>query len=517
MPTASFAPRPSGSRLVAACAGGLLMAASFEPFALGVVAPVAVAALAWAVDGVRLREAAVLGYAFGLGFMGVLLLWFVGSIGSAAWIAVVLAEATWFALVGTGIALVLRLWGGPAWAAALWICVELLRQDVPFGGFPWGRIGFSAVDTPWSGLLAYSGVSGTGAGVVLIGILGARAARSRKLITVAALGGVVLVSLVPWILPYTVSPAGTAVVAAVQGGVPGRGNDVGANHRAVTQNQVDATEALRDDIVSGRASSPDFVVWPENSTAVDPFTDQQSRSGIERAVAAVGVPVLVGGIVDGPSSQTVLNQGVVWQPSGPSAERYTKHHPVPFGEWIPFRSTLGGISSRFDEIPRDMLAGSERDPLAVAGLRVADAICFDVAYDDVLVPQVRNGAQVSVVQTSNATFVETDQPAQQFAITRARAVETGRAIVVASLNGVSGVIAPDGQVLQRSRGPHAEVLVERVALSNDLTPAVRWAQPLRLALIAIGSTGGLLGATQAVRRANQSRMRGRPDSAKDRR
>ncbi len=43
-----------------------------------------------------------------------------------------------------------------------------------------------------------------------------------------------------------------------------------------------------------------------------------------------------------------------------------------------------------------------------------------------------------MVPTNNATYAGTGQVAQQFAISRLRAIETGRYVVVASTNGISG-------------------------------------------------------------------------------
>ena len=90
----------------------------------------------------------------------------------------------------------------------------------------------------------------------------------------------------------------------------------------------------------------------------------------------------------------------------------------------------------------------------IAGILVADAICFDVAYDDAIYEQVRDGAEMLVVQTSNATFIHTGQIEQQFAITRLRALETGRYVVVAAINGSRGFIAPDGSVLAQAAPAH---------------------------------------------------------------
>ena len=58
------------------------------------------------------------------------------------------------------------------------------------------------------------------------------------------------------------------------------------------------------------------------------------------------------------------------------------------------------------------------------------------------------------MQTSNAMFINTAQIDQQFEISRLRAVETGRYVVVAAINGVSGIIAPDGERGRARRPAH---------------------------------------------------------------
>jgi len=253
------------------------------------------------------------------------------------------------------------------------------------------------------------------------------------------------------------------------------------------------------DVDAGRASRPDFVLWPENSTAVDPFEDAETNAGIQRAREAIGVPVVVGAIVDG-GPERVLNQGLVWEADGTADERYTKRHPVPFGEYIPARDafeSLGIPIGNFGDlalIPRDMVAGDRASPLQVAGIAVADAICFDVAYDDVLHDQVLGGADMLAVQTSNAAFIATEQVDQQFAITRARAVEAGRWLVVASTNGLTGVIAPDGSVVAELPRRSTGTLLEQVDLVEGVTPGVRvgrYAGWGALALTVVGVALGL--------------------------
>jgi apolipoprotein N-acyltransferase len=172
--------------------------------------------------------------------------------------------------------------------------------------------------------------------------------------------------------------------------------------------------------------------------------------------------------------------------------------------------------SQLGRIPRDMQSGSRTSPLQVGGVKVADAICFDIAYDDGIYAQVEEGAEMLAVQTSNATFIFTDQIDQQFAMTRLRAIETGRWLTVASTNGISGVIRPDGSVAAVADPRTTSVLVEEVTLMSGLTPAV-WlgAWPARV-FIFVTCVGLLLGTITYRRNGDSSRRAVTPDGAESR-
>lgn len=461
-------------RLLLAIAGGLLLTVAFEPIAVPYVIPVALALYALATRDLTVGRAGLVGLAFGVAFFFVHIEWMRRSIGPDAWLALSAVVSLFWGALGLATPVLRRLPAWPVWLAAAWTAMEQIHSTWPLSGMPWGRISFAVVDTPVAPAAPYVGLTGLSFLLALSGFLLAAAVERRRdpLVPAAALVGLLAVLLVPAVHPYQVDRSGTAVVAAVQGNLPGPANDILWDHRAVTENHVEATEQLAVDVAAGRRPAPDFVLWPENATAVDPFLDTGINDGIRRAVAAAGVPVVVGAIVDDGSAH-VLNQGIVWDPETGPGDRYTKQHPVPYGEYIPFRHLWDPKFGQLSLISRDMESGTRTSPLRVAGIEVADAICFDIAYDDVVRDQVRQGAELLTVQTSNASFIFTNQIDQQFAITRLRAMEAGRWLVVASTNGRSGVIAPDGTVVATAAPRTQAVLDEQVGLSTQLTPAIR--------------------------------------------
>jgi apolipoprotein N-acyltransferase len=469
-------PGPLAPRLLAALGSGLLATLAFPPYDAWPLAVPAVAVLVLVCRNQRPRRAALLGLAHGVALFLPLLAW-MQIIGADAWVALALLEAACYAAMGALLALVTRLPAWPLWAASLWVAQELARATAPFGGFPWGRLAFGQTDSPFLPYAALGGAALVTFATALTGALLAAAAvalRQRALpagALVAALAVPVAALLVP--LP-TDGPATTAAV--VQGNVPRPGLHFLGEREQVLRNHVTATERLAAAVRAGRVARPDLVIWPENASDIDPFANADAYALIDGAVRAVGVPVLVGAVLDGPGPDHVSNAGIVWSPqSGPGA-RYVKRHPVPFGEYIPFRAQLTRVIKRLDQIPRDFHAGSRPGLLQVGPARVL------------------------VVQTNNATYNRTGQPAQQLAMSRLRAVEHGRTVLVAATSGISAIVTPEGRVQARTGELTARTLVRAVPLRTGRTVADRLGGTLEWLLAAAGLTAALAGGLAGRRR-----------------
>ena len=275
--------------------------------------------------------------------------------------------------------------------------------------------------------------------------------------------------------------------------MPRLGLDFNAQREAVLRNHVDATHRLAADADAGRVARPDLVLWPENASDIDPLENPDARTLIDGAAAAIGVPILVGTLADGPTPDTIRNIAYVWDPvSGPGAT-YVKRHPVPFAEYIPLRDVARLISSDVDRVGRDFVKGRTAGVLRVGPATVGDVICFEVAYDG-LIHDVAERSEMIVVQTNNATFGRSDETWQQLAMGRLRAVEHGRPVLVAATSGVSAVIDPDGHLQARSDVFTADVLVRTVSgrqgstLSGRLGAGPEWAVVV-IALAGLGLAG----------------------------
>jgi apolipoprotein N-acyltransferase len=478
-----------------AVALGVVSSLNFDPVALPFAMVLGVAGLLWLARGLsqaRKRTVAVTGLLYGLGFMGPLI-WWMNAVSHGAYVGLVLAETLFFVPIMLALRAAARLRAWPLWTAAVWVMGEWARGRFPFTGFPWGRLAHTSIDTPFSSYARLVAMPGTSAvlfvvaALVVVVVVGP-GARSRA---GAAAGVVALVGLGA-VLPTGIAGAdGTRQVALVQGDVPGvfltwpRG-EIFDLHAA-------ETARLAERIRAGKVPQPDMVLWPENATDIDPYHDAIVRDQIETLSALLKAPILVGGIFDGPTVETARNSGVVWTADGPG-DRYDKLKPVPFGEYVPFRKEAGAIVDRLArDIPRDMLAGDQPGAMTIGGTRIGDTICYDIAYDSVTRRAVDGGAQLMVVQTSNAAFTGTSQPEQQWDISRLRAIETGRWVVVPSTNGITGVVDPSGRSVQRAPLHRPATISAEVTLASGRTPALVIGRYLEWVLVAAGLGGWWLG------------------------
>lgn len=489
-----------------AAAAGVLAWTAFPGRSWWWAAPLSVALLAAAVRGRRGRA----GYGHGLvhaaAFLAPLLHWTSLQVGALPWLALVGAESLLLGLLGLLLAVTARLpgagWRVLAGAGAL-VAVEALQARVPFGGFGWSRLAFSQSTAPTLDLAALGGAPLVSAAVAAVGLLLletvlAVTTRPRRPLAAAACAAAAAAVLGAGpVVPTPVDPqAGTLRAAGVQGNVPRLGLDFNAERRAVLDNHARGTRDLAERVASGGAVQPDLVVWPENSSDIDPFRNVDAGRVIDEAVDQIDAPTLVGTLVRGDDGRT-RNTTLVWQPEQGPVDDYVKRAPVPFAEYVPHRDFFRRITPLVDQAG-DFAAGDEPGVLDVdladgRTVVLGDLICFEVVDDDLVADVVDGGAQLLVVQTNNATFGLSDESVQQLAMSRLRAVETGRAVLHVSTVGVSAMIAPDGTLLERSALFEAAVLEAQVPLRTSPTVASRLGTWPEATLAAAGILGALLG------------------------
>jgi apolipoprotein N-acyltransferase len=467
---------------VAAFAAGLALAGAFPPVGFWPLAAVGPALLILAVWGRRPLVTFALALTCGLTFFVALLSWLI-NVAWYAWMTLAVAEALIFAVLALALPLLLRLRYWPPAVACWWVTFEAVHARFPWG-FPWGRLAMSQADAPTAGwtaiggptlltfLLALAGASLAYLVIALPTEIKAGWRRTAAVTVTAGLpAGLVLAGNLVWSPPS--GPGPTAMIATVQGDVPHARNLPNLLRAStVTANHAAATIALAQQVRAGRRPAPAMVIWPENSTDIDPSRSPSTYSSIAAAVNTIGRPVLVGAVLDKP----LRNAGQLWLPRRGPTQIYVKRQLVPFGEVIPLRGLLSKITSLPSLQPRNFTPGHRAVVFHVGRIRLGDVICYEVGFDNLVRSEVTAGANLLAVQTNDADFEldgQLGESLQQLEMARIDAITTGRAVAVVSTTGLSAIVAPDGSILTRSGTWRRAVLEARVPLRTGLTPAVQ--------------------------------------------
>lgn len=500
-------------RLSVTIVAGLLFWASFAPVNWWWTAIAAFALFSGVLTHrtTTLRGGIVYGLIFGLAFYLPLVTWAGAFAGPLAWLGLAVLGAVFTPVFGVTAVAVRSLPGWPLWFAALWTVSEWLRAWVPFGGVSWGTIATGQTHGPLLALARLGGPALVSVAVVLLGCsltaiaAGGAARRWRgraagRLVASAAprstalagwcLCAVFGVAAVAW--PVTRHAASvdepTVTVAAVQGTVPRLGHDFNTQRRAVLDYHVRETKQLAEDVRTGRAARPAFVVWPENSSDIDPLLNWDAGAQIDSAAKAIGAPILVGALLMMPDTDPdypgYTNTVLVWDPKTGPAERHNKQFVQPFGEYLPMSWLFGHLAPHgrgYGYIG----PGESTGVVHASGVAIGVGTCWEVTFDRALRQSVNNGAELLVVPANNATFGAL-MSEQELAFAKVRAAELDRFVVVASTTGISAVIAPDGRELARTDYFKPAYLDMAVGLKTNLTPAARWGGLVQATLVAIG-------------------------------
>jgi apolipoprotein N-acyltransferase len=474
--------------LVLAGASGLFIPLSFPKSDLELLAWIALVPLHWALDGKTKAQAFWIGWLSGT----------IAFTGMMAWVVTAMTTYGKVPLpVSYGILLLLTAYlglyvglysAGAVWFRSLiprygffvfpclWVTLELIRTYA-LSGMPWGLLGYSQYrQIEIIQIADHMGVYGVSFLIVLVNVALAEflswlmpyfrnfrparlpwelAAMATLLVTLSWQYGLVTLSETP----FSDVPRSSITVGVVQPNVD----------QAVKWDTAYREETLArfDRLTEKLARATDLVVWPEAATPFvferEPVYQLQLMALANRAQA----PILFGSpaLRFYPDRRPYLmNSAYLLAPDGQLLGRYDKHHLVPFGEYIPFKSSLLSFLDKLVEGIGDFEPGTGPTVLtlppkpksATAGtagttlrpINFGVAICYEVIFPNLVRQFAANGAEFLVTVTNDAWFGPSAAASQHFSMVVFRSVENHLAFARSANTGISGFIDPFGRIVE---------------------------------------------------------------------
>ena len=358
---------------------------------------------------------------------------------------------------------------------AAFLAYEWFRWSWPFGGVPLATVPMTQVNSLLSEVLPLGGP------LLLTAVTVATGSAIRLLLTQRYdMAGITIATVTFAVLAGVVSPGSTVIdeidVAVVQGGGPQRTRADACENQAVFDRHREATATISQDV--------DLIMWPEN--VVNPFPDntplgrcddllfvseaEESLGTIAREHDAVLIPGWFLGA--GPEfPNNTVNYSTAVSPEGEEIDRYDKVRIVPFGEFVPLR----GLIERFSaEAPgRDVLPGEGPAVLETPVATLGVSISWEIFFESRGRAAIRDGGEILVNPTNGSSFWLQILQSQQIASSQLRARESDRWVLQAAPTGFSGIIDPDGNVLQRTSVSEQRVLFDTIERREGLTLSTR--------------------------------------------
>ena len=376
---------------------------------------------------------------------------------------------------------------------------DLLRAYFPFGGFPWGFpstvLLTGPIDSPiFFGMhLYFKNFGPTGSSlliqsfplIIALGVLSKNKQRNyfkNYIIFSLIIFTIIIFNLLVSDYQNTQTESSELNITIVQGNspCPGAKNRCSNERQRIYDSHLSQTQSL-----DGKF---DLVVWPESSTGFnnDPGIHTRVQNDISTEATRLDSYFLIGG--DRPvENQYFENYGIFINKDGEIVDQYLKQHPVPFGEYIPFRKYLDWIPP-LALVPRDMVRGDGQKIFMVNDTKISTVISFEGSFQRYIRNSVQEGAELVVILTNQASYGESGMSDQFILMSRANAISNERPIVHAAITGKSAFIDYNGKVISKTELFETETLTEKLEVSKAETPYSKYGNYLNYIFIVFGAS-----------------------------
>ncbi len=437
------------------------------------------------------------GFIFGCIAYGVILLG-IQSIGLEAWIPLTILMGLMYGIFGRLFSYLNTKSENNFYVLLSAIAIfDLFRAYFPFGGFPWGFPSTVLLTSPINSPLFFEiplyfkNFGPTGASLLLqsftlIIALGVFLKSKQK----NYLKNYIIFSLIIFIIiisnfvisdsQYAQIEASELNIAIVQGNspCPGAKNRCNNERQKIYDSHLTQTQSLDGNF--------DLVVWPESSTGFnnDPGIHSKVQNEISAEALRLDSYFLIGG--DRPIQKKYFeNYGIFINKDGEITGQYLKQHPVPFGEYIPFRKYLEWIPP-LALVPRDMIRGDSQKIFMVNDVKISSVISFEGSFQRYIRNSVQDGAELVVILTNQASYGESGMSDQFILMSRANAISNGRPIVHAAITGKSAFIDHKGTVISKTELFETGILTEKIEVIQTETPYSKYGNYLNYIFIVFG-------------------------------
>jgi len=206
---------------------------------------------------------------------------------------------------------------------------------------------------------------------------------------------------------------------------------------------INGLRALHDD------QRPKLVIWPESPMNFTYTSDTELQGVIMNLTQQQHTSLLINSLEPAPNNGG-FNSALLINEEGRLISQYDKIRLMPFGEYVPLPSWLGG--SLISGLVGDFTAGDKYTVMPIANHRAGVFICIESAYPTIARQLTANGADMLINISNDGYLGPTAVMRQHLANAIFRAVENGRPVLRVTNSGITAEITPNGNVKGPTQG-----------------------------------------------------------------
>ena len=196
------------------------------------------------------------------------------------------------------------------------------------------------------------------------------------------------------------------------------------------------------------AQDNEFIFFPETALILERDELEPWISNLESKAKEKNISLITGIIAKDYNKESLIETFNRIQGFGSIKGNYDKHHLVPFGEYIPFRSITGKILDIMGLNLVNTLPGNELTWLISNKVVISPSICYEIAFNN-LVRKTAKNSNLLLTISNDTWFGESLGPAQHLEIAQARALEHQKSLIRATNSGISAIISKNGEIIQK--------------------------------------------------------------------
>ncbi|OOF59658.1 apolipoprotein N-acyltransferase [Rodentibacter myodis] len=360
--------------------------------------------------------------------------------------------------------------------AVIWTFTEFLRGWV-FTGFPWLQFGYTQIDSPFSGIAPIFGVTGltffvVWAGAAIFnGIFALFKTKNSKLVLANLLMLIVVsgLGIASSHLHFVKNREDKAIsITLLQGNIE--------QNLKWDPDYLYSTLDIYQKLITQNLGKTDLIILPESAlptleNVITPFFESLDRVAKENHTE-----MMVGTVYQDTKSGKLLNSIVTaGNPDFPyqlnTENRYSKHHLVPFGEYVPLENLLRPLNSVFNLPMSAFQSGDAIQPSLLAKNRAfSPAICYEIIFGEQVRENLKKETDYLLTISNDAWFGDSIGPWQHLQMARMRALELGKPLVRATNTGITVFIDEKGQILAQAPQFVETTLMYKIAPTEGQTP-----------------------------------------------